>query len=251
MKLILAVLALTFSLAATAAADTLTLTQPAGGSFTIGSPMAIAWTKNFTASGGAAAMVIRILQRSGDLYLDKGQVAEVSVNASPWTWQNAGTLQGGSLPAGSDYLVTLQMKQSPSVTARSAEFSLKRRFVEPVKAPAVLQGSGIKVYIPNALLHCTPSVCTILWDRTNIEAYDKVYFWIRLPNGAIGSRDKVFGTMSNAKLPPEAFCGSGNCGAYQVPAGIALEPSAGNLYYFELFTMDQKHKGRSETFAWQ
>lgn len=252
MKRMLAVLALALSVPSLAAANTLTLTQPAGGAYTIGSPMTIAWTKDFAASGAAAAMLIRVQQRSGDLYVDKGQIAEVGVGSSPFTWQSAGTLQGGSLPPGGDYFITLQMKQSPAVAARGSAFSLKRRLIQTAKAPVAFPSTtGIKVYIPNALLHCTPSVCTILWDRTNIEAYDQVHFWIRLPGGAIGSRDKVYGTMSNAKLPPEAFCVSGNCGAYQVPAGIAREPSAGNLYYFELFTMDQKHKGKSETFAWQ
>ena len=252
MKRMIAIIALTLAVATTAAANTLTITQPVGGTFTIGSPMTIAWTKDFTASGGAAVMAIRVQQRSGDLYFDKGQIAEVSVGSSPYTWQSAGAVQTGTLPSGSDYFITLQMKQTPAVAARGAAFSLKRRLLQTAKSPVTIPGTtGIKVFIPNALLRCTPSVCTILWDRTNIEAYDQVHFWIRLPGGAIGSRDKVFGTMSNAKLPPEVFCASGNCGVYQVPLGIALEPSAGNLYYFELFTMDQKHKGKSETFAWQ
>lgn len=238
-----------------ASAKTISVTQPTGGEFRSGSSMTIAWTKNFTPIGpGADRLLIRLRHRSGDITSDCGLIAEVDVDAGSFVWAKVGHTNSGDAPADTNYSILLIMKSDPVTFAFSPEFTIK-----PVFKPGqgvLVELRAIRIYSPwQDVVFLFDKPNPVMWDRSVIGAYDKVYFYVRRPDGSNAAFNQMFATAPNAPYANSAhdpFCWSGNCGLYMITLSQdALLPSPNDQYYLDMFTPDRKYMGKSKLFYWK
>lgn len=256
MKIIRAglVAAALLALSVWASAKTISVTQPTGGEFKAGSSMTIAWTKNFTPIGpGADRLLIRLRHRSGDIASDLGLIEEVDVNSGSYVWTKVGHTKTGDVPAGTNYSILLILKADPSTFAFSPEFTIK-----PIFKPnaSVVELKAIKIYSPwQDVVFLFDKPNPVMWDRSLIAAYDKVYFYVRRPDGSNAAFNQMFATAPNvpySNSSNDPFCWSGNCGLYMITLSQdALLPSPNDQYYLDMFTPNRKYMGKSKLFYWK
>jgi hypothetical protein len=242
------------ALSVAASAKTISVTKPLGGEFRAGTSMTIAWTKNFTPIGpGADRLLVKLFHRAGDITSDLGLIEEVDVNIGQFVWTKVGHTKTGDVPADSNYTILLIMKSDPATFAFSLSFTIKPSF----KPSAALQEARIiRISSPwqdVVFLFDKPS--PVMWDRSLIAAYDKVYFYVRRPDGSNAGFNQMFVTAPNTPYPQSStdpFCSSGNCGLYMITLSQdALLPSPNDQYYLDMFTPDRKYMGKSKLFYWK
>lgn len=246
------------ALSAAAAAKTITITQPWGGEFRVGTSMTIVWTKDFTPiDPGARRLLIKLFHRSGDLTSDLGLIEEVDVNTGQFVWTKVGHTKTGEAPADLNYTILLIMKSNPSTFASSPEFTIKPSFrTSLLPSVSMAQSKGIRIYSPwQEVIFRFDKPNPVMWDRSQIEAYDKVYFYVRRPDGSNAGFNQMFATAPNTPYPQSStdpFCNSGNCGVYMITLSEdALLPSPNDQYYLDMFTSDHKYIGKSKLFYWK
>ena len=237
-----------------AVAKTIAIVQPAGGSFRKGQPMTITWTKDFSVSGAPANRVlIKLFQRIGEFVTEFDLIDEVNVNLGQYVWPNVGQTKNKSVPAAANYAIYLIMKTDPATAGQSAPFEIKSRFPAAMKQ---INLRTINVYAPweNVIFNFgQPN--PFLWDRTLIESYDTIYFYVRKPDGSNAAANQMFGTAPNAASAQgsgDLFCHSGKCGLYYINiTKDTLLPSPNDQYYLDVFTVDHKYTGKSKLFYWR
>jgi hypothetical protein len=249
-----AVTAALLVLSVSVSAKTISVTQPLGGEFRAGTSMTIAWTKNFTPIGpGAARLLVKLYHRNGDITSDLGLIEEVDVSAGQFVWTKVGHTKTGEVPADSNYSILLIMKSDSLTFALSPEFAIKPIFK---RSASVVELKIIRIYSPPqdvVFLFDKPN--PVMWDRSLIRAYDKVYFYVRRPDGSNAGFNQMFATAPNAPYPKSStdpFCWSGNCGLYMITISQdTLLPSPNDQYYLDMFTPDRKYMGKSKLFYWK
>ncbi len=235
-------------------AKTITITQPAGGAFRTGRPMTITWTKNFTVTGAPANRVlIKLYHRDGDVTTEFDLIEEVNVNLGQFVWTNVGRTKNKAVPADTNYVISMVMKTDPATGANSAPFTIQARFLQTVKPTAL---HTINVYVPweDVTFHFGQGN-PFLWDRTLLESYDTIYFYIRKADGSNAVHDLMFGTAPNTASEQgsgDLFCHSGKCGLYYINiTKDTLLPAPNDQYYLDVFTVDRKYTGKSKLFYWK
>ena len=197
MKRILSILVTVLVFGTLVYAKSLIIIQPNGGEFFKGSPMTINWTKDFPAAGyNASRMLIMASHLDGDITTND-LIVEVDVNTGQYAWPKVGFAKTKELSAGSDYSILLYMKNDPSTSVRSSPFTIKATLSQ-LGPPVTSYSYNIVIYFPNDVITWhfgQPNL--VLWSRKNIEQYDKVYFWVRRPDGTIASYDKISESIYN------------------------------------------------------
>lgn len=232
------------------AAQKVTVTSPIGSEpWVLGSAHNITWTPE---NAGSIKVNIILRDSGGKVGVIKSQVA---LAAGSWSWASVGTLEDGTAVAPkAGYIVRIRNAEGTvSDDSNPFQISAKHPFRMPI-SPALLR--GIRVYMPmKDWVFEAGKPLPIMWDRSGIQSYDKVYFYVMRPDGMIGWRDQVFATAPNTAnmlASRDILCKSGNCGYYSItiPKEDIL-PSPNNRYYVYMFTQYRHDEGKSEMFYWK